>query len=40
MEGRQELIDLYNKLYKQRIAQIIDFLDESEYDVVLLDYHN
>jgi hypothetical protein len=40
MEGRQELIDLYNRLYKQRIAQIVDSLDESKYDVVLLDYHN
>lgn len=40
MEGRQELVDLYNRLYKQRIAQIIDSLDESKYDVVLLDYHN
>jgi hypothetical protein len=40
MEGRQELVDLYNRLYKQRVAQIVDSLDESKYDVVLLDYHN
>lgn len=40
MEGRQELVDLYNKLYEQRIEEIIDSLDESKYDVVLLDYHN
>ena len=40
MEGRQELVNLYNRLYKQRIAQIVDSLDESKYDVVLLDYHN
>lgn len=40
MEGRQELVDLYNKLYEQRIEQLIDALDESKYDVVLLDYHN
>lgn len=40
MEGRQELVDLYNRLYKQRVTQIVDSLDESKYDVVLLDYHN
>jgi len=39
-EEREEMLKLYKSLYNKETQRILESLDTSLYDVVLLDYHN
>jgi hypothetical protein len=39
-QERKELINLYTSIYKKEVRKILNNIDQNQYNVCLLDYHN